>query len=219
MLFSISNNIHYKGIILVTRIPKNPLLAASRGATAEPPRVGDTLAALRQSRALSLDELSRKAGVSKSMLSQIERAQANPTVAVVWRLANALGVPLADLLDSAPAVQAPAIGFLSAHATPALRSPDGLCDLRILGPIELAGQFEWYTLTIGAGGALESSAHEDGTREHLTVQNGAIEVHSGNEIQRLKAGETARYCADRPHAIRNAGKTTATAWLVVVHPA
>jgi quercetin dioxygenase-like cupin family protein len=51
------------------------------------------------------------------------------------------------------------------------------------------------------------------------VQNGAIEVHSGNEIQRLKAGETARYCADRPHAIRNVGKTAATAWLVVVHPA
>lgn len=204
---------------MASRILKSPSPAAARGAGAEPPRVGDTLAALRQSRALSLDELSRKAGVSKSMLSQIERAQANPTVAVVWRLANALGVPLADLLGSAPAVQAPAIGFLSAHATPALRSPDGLCDLRILGPIELAGQFEWYALTIGAGGALESSAHEDGTREHLTVQNGAIEVHSGNEIQRLKAGETARYCADRPHAIRNAGKTTATAWLVVVHPA
>ena len=204
---------------MASRILQSPSPAAARGAGAEPPRVGDTLAALRQSRALSLDELSRKAGVSKSMLSQIERAQANPTVAVVWRLANALGVPLADLLGSAPAVQAPAIGFLSAHATPALRSPDGLCDLRILGPIELAGQFEWYALTIGAGGALESNAHEDGTREHLTVQNGAIEVHSGNEIQRLKAGETARYCADRPHAIRNAGKTTATAWLVVVHPA
>ena len=178
---------------MATRIPKNSPLAVSRGATAEPPRVGDTLAALRQSRALSLDELSRKAGVSKSMLSQIERAQANPTVAVVWRLANALGVPLADLLDSAPAVQAPAI--------------------------ELAGQFEWYTLSVGAGGALESSAHEDGTREHLTVQSGALEVHCADEVQRLKAGETARYCADRPHAIRNVGKTAATAWLVVVHPA
>ena len=67
----------------------------------EPPRVGDALAALREQQALSLDALSRRAGVSKSMLSQIERAQGNPTVAVVWRLANALGVPLADLLQSA----------------------------------------------------------------------------------------------------------------------
>jgi transcriptional regulator with XRE-family HTH domain len=57
----------------------------------EPPRVGAALQALRGSRGLSLDDLSKRAGVSKSMLSQIERNQANPTVAVVWRLANALG--------------------------------------------------------------------------------------------------------------------------------
>jgi transcriptional regulator with XRE-family HTH domain len=154
---------------------------------AEPPRVGDTLAALRQAQALSLDELSRKAGVSKSMLSQIERAQANPTVAVVWRLANALGVPLGEL--------------------------------RILGPIELAGQFEWYALSLKVAGALESQAHENGTREHLTVLSGLLDVEAGDETQRLKPGETARYAVDRPHAIRNVGKTAASAWMVVVHPA
>jgi transcriptional regulator with XRE-family HTH domain len=65
----------------------------------DPPQVGARLAALRQRRGQSLDELSRQAGVSKSMLSQIERNQANPTVAVVWRLAAALGVTVADLLD------------------------------------------------------------------------------------------------------------------------
>jgi XRE family transcriptional regulator, regulator of sulfur utilization len=183
----------------------------------EPPRVGDTLAALRQAHALSLDELSRKAGVSKSMLSQIERAQANPTVAVVWRLANALGVSMADLLGSTQAPSAPAISLVAAHATPALRSPDGLCELRILGPIDLAGQFEWYELKIQAGGALESKAHEPGTVEHLTLVTGSAEVRAGDESQRIKAGETVRYAVDRPHAIRNTGKTAASAWLVVVH--
>ena len=54
----------------------------------QPPRVGSALARLRQLHSLSLDELSRQSGVSKSMLSQIERGQANPTVAVVWRLAT-----------------------------------------------------------------------------------------------------------------------------------
>ena len=181
--------------------------------------MGAALAALRQSRALSLDELSRLAGVSKSMLSQIERAQANPTVAVVWRLANALGVPLAELLGGAAPAAAPAMGFVPAHGAPSLRSPDGLCELRIWGPIELAGQFEWYALTVQAGGALDSSAHEDGTREHLTVQTGTLEVSAGDETQTLNVGETARYAADRPHAIRNPGKTAASAWLVVVHPA
>ncbi len=188
-------------------------------ASTEPPRVGDTLAALRQSQSLSLDELSRKAGVSKSMLSQIERAQANPTVAVVWRLANALDVPMGELLGNTPTRSEPAIAVVPVHATPSLRNPDGNCELRILGPIELAGQFEWYALSLKAGGALDSQAHEDGTREHLTVLAGVVEVVSGGETQRLKLGETARYAADRPHAIRNVGKTAASGWLVVVHPA
>lgn len=188
-------------------------------ASTEPPRVGDTLAALRQAQSLSLDELSRKAGVSKSMLSQIERAQANPTVAVVWRLANALGVPMGELLGKPPVPASPAITVVPVHATPALRNPDGNCELRILGPIELAGQFEWYALSLKPGGTLDSQAHEDGTREHLTALAGAIEIVSGGETLRLKLGETARYAADLPHAIRNVGKTAASGWLVVVHPA
>jgi XRE family transcriptional regulator, regulator of sulfur utilization len=182
----------------------------------EPPPIGSTLAALRGQRALSLDELSRQAGVSKSMLSQIERNQANPTVAVVWRLANALGVPLNELLgDGKP--DAPAIATVAAHATPSLRSPDGRCELRILGPIELAGQFEWYELSVQPGGALESQPHEPGSREHLSVLSGQLEVQAGAERTRLKAGETARYAVDLPHAIRNPAKSAATALLVVLH--
>lgn len=183
----------------------------------EPPPVGATLAALRQARALSLDELSRRAGVSKSMLSQIERAQANPTVAVVWRLANALGVSIGELLGSAPEPVPAAIAVVPSHATPALRSPDGLCELRILGPIDLAGQFEWYELDVQAAGALVSQAHEPGSREHLTVLSGALEVSAGSERLRVKAGETARYAADQAHAIRNPTRSAATALLVVVH--
>jgi transcriptional regulator with XRE-family HTH domain len=184
----------------------------------QPPRVGAALAVLRQQHDLSLDALSRRAGVSKSMLSQIERGQANPTVAVVWRLATALGVPLAELLgDSRPAE--PALTTVPAHATPLLVSPDGKCELHILGPIDLAGRFEWYTLTIQAGGALQSHAHEPGSREHLTVHSGTLEVHAGAESARLRAGDTARYAVDVPHVIRNGGKTTARALLVVLHPA
>ena len=88
--------------------------------------------------------------------------------------------------------------------------------------MELAGQFEWYELKLQPGGALNSDAHEPGTREHLTVTTGTLEVSTGAsstvQTQRLKAGETVRYAVDIPHAIRNTGKTVATAWLVVVHP-
>jgi transcriptional regulator with XRE-family HTH domain len=191
---------------------------AVSAAPGEPPRVGSTLQSLRQSQGLSLDELSRKAGVSKSMLSQIERNQANPTVAVVWRLATALGVPVGELLGGErPA--APAILTVPGHAIPTLTSPDGRCELRILGPIELAGQFEWYELTVEPGGTLESQPHEPGSREHLSVLSGTLEVRAGNDRTRLKHGETARYAVDLPHAIHNPGKAVATALLVVLHSA
>jgi transcriptional regulator with XRE-family HTH domain len=183
----------------------------------EPPRVGPTLAALRERAGLSLDELSRRAGVSKSMLSQIERQQANPTVAVVWRLANALGVPLAEMLGEGAAPPDTGISHVPAHATPALRSPDGLCELRILGPIDLAGRFEWYALQVAPGGVLESQAHEAGSMEHLSLLSGVLEVRAGAQLQRLSPGDTARYAVDQPHAIRNPGRQAASALLVVLH--
>jgi transcriptional regulator with XRE-family HTH domain len=190
-----------------------------RTPAAEPPRVGDALARLREQHGLSLDELSRRAGVSKSMLSQIERAQANPTVAVVWRLANALGVPLGSLLEQAPAAPEPAITTVASHATPTLRGADAGCELRILGPIELAGQFEWYELTLQAGASLVSQAHEPGSFEHVSVQAGHIQVSAGDATAALGPGETARYAADQPHALRNKGRSVATAILVVLHKA
>lgn len=192
-------------------------MATKKISPVEPPAVGERIKAQRQQLKLSLDDLSLRAGVSKSMLSQIERNQANPTVAVVWRLANALEIPLPELLGS-PAQATPSIVTVPAHATPSLRTQDERCELRILGPVEMAGQFEWYELMVQPGGVLDSQAHEPGSREHLSVLTGALEVTTGQQTQRIKTGETARYAVDQPHAIRNTGKSVATGLLVVVHP-
>ena len=182
----------------------------------EPPCVGATLKALRTARGLSLEDLAKSSGVSGSMLSQIERNQTNPTVALVWRVANALGVPMAELLEYERR-PTPALQVIAPHATPSLKSPDNLCALRILSPIETAGQFEWYELTVQAGGVLDSQPHEPGTKEHLTVLTGSLEVRVGAEKFRLKHGETARYAGDVAHTICSVGKSGATAVLVVIH--
>ena len=180
-----------------------------------PPRVGEQIQRLRNERKLTLDDLSRAAGVSKSMLSEIERDKANPTIAVAWRLTNALGVSLDSLF--APQKAPEAIAVSGPHEIPTLSGHDAKYQLRVWGPIELAGKFEWYELTLQAGGALVSNAHEPGTREHLTVLHGSIEIEAAGTTRRLKAADTARYVADEPHAIRNAGKSEAKALLVVIH--
>lgn len=89
--------------------------------------------------------------------------------------------------------------------------------LRILGPMELAGKFEWYELTLAANGVLASNPHDPGATEHLTVLQGAMELELDGAKKKLKTGATARYQADRNHAIRNPGRTEAKALLVVIH--
>lgn len=181
-----------------------------------PPEVGATLQHLRLQRGLTLEDLSRTAGVSKSMLSQIEREKANPTIAVAWRLANALGVGIAELLSTTPK-EAEAIRLMESHETPTLPGTHAGYTLRILGPMELAGKFEWYELTLAPGGALVSNPHDPGTAEHLTLLHGTVEVVVADAIKKLKAGGTARYPADKNHAIRNTGKTEAKALMIVIH--
>jgi len=181
-----------------------------------PPEVGATLQKLRLKRGLTLDDLSRAAGVSKSMLSQIEREKANPTIAVAWRLANALGVGIEELLSSEKPEQ-DAIHVLEPHETPTLPGVHAGYVLRILGPMELAGKYEWYELTLAPEGSLVSNPHDPGTTEYLTLLNGTAEVEVDGVTKKLKAGGTARYQADRSHAIRNVGKTEAKALLVVTH--
>ena len=181
-----------------------------------PPEVGATLQKLRLERGLTLEDLSRTAGVSKSMLSQIEREKANPTIAVAWRLANALGVSMAELLSSEAPAPDP-VRVMESHETPTLPGEHAGYVLRILGPMELAGKYEWYELTLAAGGALVSNSHDPGATEHLTVLQGSVEVEVDNFRRKLKTGATARYDADKNHAIRNTGKTEAKALLIVIH--
>lgn len=185
-------------------------------ASSSPPEVGAMLQRLRQARGLTLEDLSRIAGVSKSMLSQIEREKANPTIAITWRLANALGVAIGELLSSDRSTPE-AIRVLEAHETPTLPGDHAGYVLRILGPMDLAGKYEWYELTLAPGGVLESQAHDPGTGEHLTVLHGSVEIEVGDSRKKVKLGATARYAADQQHVIRNTGKSEAKALLVVVH--
>ena len=185
-----------------THAPSPNVAAAT--ASAAPPRVGEQIQRLRMDRKMTLDDLSRAAGVSKSMLSEI-----------AWRLTNALGVSLDQLFAAQKAPEAVVVA--GPHDIPTLDGREAKYQLRVWGPIELAGKFEWYELTLQAGGALVSNAHEPGTREHLTVLQGSIDLEVDGVVKRLKAADTARYIADVAHAVRNAGKGEARALLVVIH--
>ena len=178
--------------------------------------MGERLFALRKARKLSLDELSKAAGVSKSMLSQIERNEANPTVAVLWRLTNALNVALAEFLTvESQEFVSPVVSVVPSHATPTIKSPDGKCVLRILGPVEMVGKIEWYELRMEPGGVLFSEPHQMNAKEHLSVFGGHVVLDVAGTRRDVRQGETARYPVDVQHSITNEQSAPAIALLVV----
>lgn len=164
----------------------------------------------RRAQGLSLDAVARLSGVSRSMVSQIERGESSPTVSTLWNLTRALQVDFAGLLDDKAISQ---IEVLRAHEVPTIENRGSGCTIRILSPPEDAGTHEVYELRFVKGGVLDSAPHARGTREYLTVFEGALTVTSGEACDRLNTGETARYAADVAHRIQ--AEIQARAFLVV----
>ncbi len=184
----------------------------------EAPLIGPVIQAERKARHLTLERLAALSGVSRSMLSQIERGEANPTFAVLWSLTQALRIDFADLIAGGVAHrQANPIETVTVALTPEINSPDGAWRLRILSPPALAGRVEWYDVEIGPQGRLVSAPHAPGTYEHLTAHTDGLMVTTAFGVQTLKAGETARYRVDVDHEIRNAGVGAAKALMVVIY--
>ena len=128
------------------------------------PQIGPILQRQRKARDLTLQQLAALSGVSKSMLSQIERGEANPTFAVLWSLTRGLQIDFSVLLQaSEPGAGTSAIEIIAPAHTPEIRSADGSCQLRILSPPSLAGTVEWYDVEIAGHGRLDSAAHARNT--------------------------------------------------------
>ena len=170
---------------------------------------------LRSESGWSLEVLSKASGVSRSMLSQIEREQANPTLAVTLKIASAFGLSVAELVQQEDL--APAIRMIRADDRSHLYRDDADCTIRTLSPLNLEKDVEFYELKLKAGGTLLSSPHFQGTREFLTVQKGSVQLTSAGEVETLHKNDSASYKADVNHEIKNAGRTEALVFLVVIY--
>ena len=166
----------------------------------------------RRAQGLSLDAVAKLSGVSRSMVSQIERGESSPTIATLWNLTRALQVDFAGLLDEASAQTD--IDTLRAADRPSIDRRGEGCRILILSPPEDAGEFELYELQFADGGVLDSAPHRRAAREQLTVIEGKIAVTSGDTQDQLTTGDTARYAADVAHRI-SALNGPARAFLVV----
>ena len=175
--------------------------------------LGKTIQRLRKAYNLSLGELSEQSGVAKSIISQIERNETNPTLSTVVRLSRALDTTVDEVLRGEQ--QSLFIEHQTKSGIPMLESQDGKCKLAIVGPLSLIEAFQWYDFHAAESGVLESSPHPLGTIEHLYVVSGKLEVTTGGETKVAAAGEALRYRADAAHKIANVGPGAAHAVMVL----
>jgi XRE family transcriptional regulator, regulator of sulfur utilization len=178
------------------------------------PALGKTIQRLRKAYNMSLGELSEQSGVAKSIISQIERNETNPTLSTVFRLSRALDTSIDEVLkaDNGTAF----LQHQSKSAIPILESQDGLCRLAIVGPLNLIDLTQWYDFQAKPNGLLESDPHPPGTVEHIYMIKGEIEITVGDEVKFAKQGEAIRYRADVPHKIRNIGEGDAQANMILM---
>jgi len=176
--------------------------------------LGKTIQRLRKAYNLSLSELAEQSVVAKSIISQIERNETNPTLATIWRLSQALDVSIERVLAAAD--DEPFLESSSRADTPILLSQDGKMRLAIIGWLKTVEWLQWYDVRSEPGGVLESEGHQRGSVECLTVLDGVFEVEIAGVTQRARAGETLRYRCDRAHTVRCLGTAPGHATMVCI---
>ena len=163
-------------------------------------RTGRAIKQRREAVGLSLRTLAARSGISSSMISDIERGTKSPTVTTVGRLAQALGVSAAALIDG---------GMGPAPCIRVLRRGEGAggehpARWNRLVPEAPGGRIDFVRVQIPPSTVLgPTAAHAPGTVEHMHVATGTVRVSVGDETAELTAGDSCSCRTDAPHAVEN----------------
>jgi transcriptional regulator with XRE-family HTH domain len=160
------------------------------------------LKALRLKNGLTLDELSRRSGVSKGMLVEIEKGSANPSIGILCKTAAVLGVSVADVVNVAEAAP---IRLVSSEETALLwRGPKG-GTATLLAGTSGPDMLEFWRWRMLPGEVFDSPGHSLGTLELVHVQSGVLTMAVGDTKLEIAAGTTALARTDAPHSYTNTG--------------
>jgi transcriptional regulator with XRE-family HTH domain len=169
-------------------------------------RIAARVRGLRAARGLSLDALAGKSGVSRSMISLIERGQTSPTAVVLEKLAAGLGVTLASLFDPpAGDGQPPAGPVARRDDQPPWRDPASGYLRRNVSPPGVPQPVRIVEVTFPprARVAFENAARDLRVHQQVWVLEGQIDVTAGAECYRLREGDCLAMQLDRPTMFHN----------------
>ena len=181
-------------------------------------RIAERVRELRAQRGLSLDALARKSGVSRSMISLIERGESSPTAVVLERLAAGLGVMLASLFDApAAAPQTPSGPVARRDDQPQWQDPASGYLRRNVSPPGVPQPMQIVEVQFPPGSrvAFETGARDARVYQQVWVLDGAIDVTLGTERHRLRKGDCLAMQLDRPTMFHNPTRKS-TRYAVVI---
>jgi transcriptional regulator with XRE-family HTH domain len=177
--------------------------------------IGGRVRRERQARGLTLDRLAELAQVSRRMVVNVEQGAANPSVGTLLRLADALGVGLPALVETARPTSMTVVH--RGEGAVLWTGEHGGRGVLLAGtaPPEVVELWEW---SMAAGERHGADAHAAGTQELLHVLEGRLVLDVGSETVELAGGDAVRFPGDVAHAYAAGGDEGARFTLAVYEP-
>lgn len=173
-------------------------------------RLGARIRSLRQGQNVTLKDASARAGVSESFLSQVERGQANPSIASLRRIAQALNQPVATLFVGGDEHD----GVVRLHERRMMSHPSGFVDSMVTPPT--ARQLQIHHTVIEPGGSSGNGLYTHAAEEEcVLVLDGAVDVTVEDTTVRLETGDSLLLDPRHGHAFRNPlERSTTVLWVM-----
>ena len=178
--------------------------------------IGHRVRASRTDLGWTLEQLATRSGVSRRMLINVEQGAANPSIATLLRLSDALGIGLPALVDTVEDT-ASVVSVRRVGESPAVwTSPAGGSAVMVAGtsPPDVTELWDWR---LGPGDTYRSEAHRADTRELLLVLTGSVDLVVGDVSNRLRVGESASFDGGVSHSYTNASATRPARFALTVH--
>lgn len=160
---------------------------------------------------LSLSDVALRTGVSKTMLSQIERSESVPTLATVWKIANGLKIKFETLLD----YTSKEYSVIDIEEMTPLKDDNEHFLIYCIFPFSPLTGFECFYGIIKPGAHYPAVDHRNSTKEHLVITQGEIDLVVGSNTYHLKAGCAIEFDPREDHTYINKGEVDAIAHFIV----